>query len=432
MPGIDYLIGKSWMIEKYKLNNGITVLLEPVDSVVSISAGLWIKAGSRHERNGQKGFAHFIEHMLFKGTEKHSAREIAQIVDRVGGQHNAVTNREYTSFFINVISDFLEPSVELLADMYYRSLFSSDDIEREKNVIIEEIRMYEDTPDEIIHDIFMETMLSHHPLGNPILGTADSIIKANRDVLLDFFNGHYSSNNSIFVIAGRMNVDEAKSCIEKYFSREQNNKRQAQTDKHIFTKREYRRHNYRDLEQVHFCLGTEGLKKDDDDRWALFILSTILGGSMSSRLFQNIREKEGLCYSIYSFHSSYTDNGIFGIYCGTSPENYTRVLELILDECRTIVKKGITEQELSDVRAYIKGNLALSLESTEVRMGQLARNEMTYGRYFTFDDNIRQIESVTMDDFTRVCDNILKDKRFTIVSLGNLKKIDDSHLDLNI
>ena len=409
------------MIEKYRLKNGLTVLLEPVESVVSISAGLWIKAGSRHERNSEKGYAHFIEHMLFKGTENFTAKEIAQVVDRVGGQHNAVTNREYTSYFINVISDFLEPSVELLSDMYYRSLFSSSDIEREKNVIIEEIGMYEDAPDEIIHDIFMETMLCNHPLGNPILGTADSIMNVNRDTILGFFNRHYASSNSIFVIAGKFNVDEAKAKIEKYFSKNLNNNKHQELDSHLFTKREYRKHVQRDLEQIHFCLGTEGLKKDDEDRWALFILSTILGGSMSSRLFQNIREKEGLCYSIYSFHSSYTDNGVFGIYCGTSPENHKRVLELIIDECREIVANGITTSELDDVKAYIKGNLALSLESTEVRMGQLARNEMTYGRYYTFEDVMLELNSVKMDDFNRVCNNILKDKRLTIVSLGKLK-----------
>ncbi len=420
------------MIEKYKLDNGITVLLEPVESVVSISAGLWIKAGSRHERNSEKGYAHFIEHMLFKGTENFTAKEIAQIVDRVGGQHNAVTNREYTSYFINVISDYLESSIGLLADMYYRSLFSAGDIEREKNVIIEEIRMYEDAPDEIIHDIFMETMLCNHPLGNPILGSADSIINVSRETLLGFFNRHYASRNSLFVIAGKFNIDEARAGIEKYFSKDFNNNGHLNLDSHPFTEREFSRHVERDLEQVHFCLGTEGLKKDDDDRWALFILSTILGGSMSSRLFQNIREKEGLCYSIYSFHSSYTDNGVFGIYCGTSPDNYTRVLDLIMVECREIIKNGITKNELDDVKTYIKGNLALSLESTEVRMGQLARNEMTYGRYYTFEDVMQQLNSVTMDDFNRVAARILKDKRLTIVSLGKLKEINPRPSDFYI
>lgn len=426
------VVSNKKMIIKYTLDNGMTVLLEPVDSVVSISAGLWIKAGSRNEMESEKGYAHFIEHMLFKGTENYTAREIAQVVDRVGGQHNAVTNREYTSYFINVISDFLEPSIKLLSDMYYRSLFSSDDIEKEKNVVIEEIRMYEDTPDEIIHDIFMETMLAGHPLGNPILGNTESVISMDRTGLLDFFNRYYSNKNSLFVIAGKFEVDNARNFIEKYFSRSQNNGRIIEPSPPVLLTRDYRKHVERELEQVHFCLGTEGLQKDDDDRWALFILSTILGGSMSSRLFQNIREGEGLCYSIYSFHSSYTDNGVFGIYCGTSPDNYRRVIDLIVKECRSMVRDGITADELADIKAYIKGNLALSLESTEVRMGQLARNEMTYGRYYKFEDIIEQIDGVTLDDFKRVCDRILKDKRLTVVSLGRLKGADNSDFSLTI
>ncbi len=420
------------MITKYKLDNGLTVLLEPVDSVVSISAGLWVKAGSRHESQDERGYAHFVEHMLFKGTENYTSKEIAQIVDRVGGQHNAITNREYTCYFINVISDFIEPSVNLLSDMFYRSLFSEEDIEREKNVIIEEIRMYEDAPDELIHDLFMETMLSKHPLGNPILGDTDCIMNANRDSLIDFFNKHYTNENSIFVIAGKFEVETVKSLIENYFSGDLGNKNSkcASIAAPAILEREYNRHVDKDLEQVHFCLGTKKKKKDDDDRWTLFTLSTILGGSMSSRLFQNIREKEGLCYSIYSFHSSYTDSGVFGIYCGTSPENYSRVLDLIVKECNSLIKKGITKQELSDVKAFIKGNLALSLESTEVRMGQLARNEMTYERYYSFDDIMEHIDGVSLNDFKRVGKKIFKDKRLTVVTLGKLSGNYDKVINL--
>ncbi len=419
------------MITKYKLDNGLTVLLEPVDSVVSISAGLWINAGSRHEDKNQMGYAHFVEHMLFKGTENYTAKEIAQVVDRVGGQHNAVTNREYTCYFINVISDFIEQSINLLSDMFYRSLFNKDDINREKNVIIEEIRMNEDVPDELIHDIFMETMLNNHPLGNPILGTADCIKHTDKDRLKNFFNKYYTNDNSLFVISGKFDIENAKSLIEKYFSDNiMKPDEDNETVKPVISERQYYRHVNRDLEQVHFCLGTEGLQKNDDDRWALFTLSTILGGSMSSRLFQNIREKEGLCYSIYSFHSSYVDNGVFGIYCGTSPENYNRVLDLIVEECNTLMKAGITNQELIDVKAFIKGNLALSLESTEVRMGQIARNEMTYGRSYSFDDIMEQIDKVSLDDFKRVSEKIFKNKRLTVVSLGKLTETYDKVINL--
>ncbi len=406
------------MIIKYKLDNGFTVLLEPIDSVVSISAGLWIKAGSRHEKKDQLGYAHFIEHMLFKGTDNYTAKEIAQIVDRVGGQHNAVTNREYTCYYINVIADYLESSIDLLSDMYYRSLFSKRDIKKEKNVILEEISMYEDTPDELIHDIFMETMLSRHPLGNPILGNTESIEATSREKLVDFFQRYYRNENCIFAIAGKFDVEKAKELIYKYFSFDPNYSKCETPAECIIPVRLFHNHVPRDLEQVHFCLGVEGLKKDDGERWALYTVSTILGGSVSSRLFQNIREKEGLCYSIYSFHSSYSDTGVFGIYCGTSPENYKRVLKLILKECEILLKKGITEQELADVKAYIKGNLALSLESTEVRMGQLARNEITYGRDYSFNEIVKQIDTVSLNDFTRVCKKIFDGKRLTVVSIG--------------
>lgn len=420
------------MVIKYKLENGLTVLLEPIDSVVSISSGLWIKAGSRHEQKEQLGYAHFIEHMLFKGTENYSAKEIAQIVDRVGGQHNAITNREYTCYYINVISDYLNSSIDLLSDMYYKSLFNNDEIQKEKNVILEEISMYEDTPDEIIHDIFMEAMLSNHPLGNPILGKSNCIKATDRTKLLSFFNHHYKTDNCIFAIAGKFDVEKAKKLIQTHFSNNHNFFKQNDIYKQTKPVRIFHNHVERDLEQIHFCLGIEGLKKDDDDRWTLYTISTILGGSVSSRLFQNIREKEGLCYSIYSFHSSYSDYGIFGIYCGTSPDNYQKVLQLILHECENLVKNGINEQELLDVKAYIKGNLALSLESTEVRMGQLARNEITYGRDFTFEEIVAQIEKVTMDDFNRVCKKLLNGKRFTVVSIGKNKNPSDKELYLQI
>lgn len=420
------------MVIKYKLENGITVLLEPIKSVVSISAGLWIKVGSRHEKKNQLGYAHFIEHMLFKGTEKYSAKEIAQIVDRVGGQHNAITNREYTCYYINVISDYLESSLDLLSEMYYRSVFDKEDIEKEKNVILEEISMYEDTPDEIIHDIFMEAMLSGHPLGNPILGTTESIHSIDRKKTIDFLNDNYKNENCIFTLAGNFDVEKIKSLINKYFTETDKKNNTAITEEYATPVRIYHNHVERDLEQVHFCLGTEGLKKNDKDRWALYTLSTILGGSVSSRLFQNIREKEGLCYSIYSFHSSYSDNGVFGIYCGTSPEKYQRVLNLILEECKSLVKDSITVQELNDIKAYIKGNLALSLESTEVKMGQLARNEITYGRTFSFEEIVKKIDSVSINDFRNVCHKILSQKRLTVVSIGKLEKTENKDLALYI
>jgi len=418
------------MVIKYKQENGLTVLLEPVTGVVSVSVGLWIKKGSRDEGPDQYGYAHFVEHMLFKGTGKYSAREIARSIDRVGGQHNAATNREYTCYYINVVSDYLELALDILSDMYHDSLFDKAELEKEKNVIIEEIRMYEDTPDEYIHDLFMEKMLSGHPLSHSILGTVEGIEKTSRESLTGFCNQHYLDENAILVIAGSFNDVMAKDLIEKYFGRKKPGILKPAPAQLNPPERVYSQHMERDLEQVHFCLGVEGIRRGDDDRWGLYVLSTILGGSMSSRLFQNIREKEGISYSIYSFHSSYADCGVFGVYCATLPKKFNYTIELIMKECRSMLNEGISLQELDDTRTYMKGNLALSLESNEVRMSQLARNEMTYGRYFEFSDIVKIIDSITMDDYMRVAERILRDKKFSLISVGKLKNQKTDSLDL--
>lgn len=414
---------------KYKLPNGLVVILQPIENVVSLSTGLWVKTGSRHERVKHYGYAHFIEHMLFKGTDKYNAKEIAQMVDRVGGQHNAATNREHTCYYINVIADYLDLSLNLLSDMYYNSVFDANEIDKERDVILEEMRMYEDTPDEHIHDIFMETMLNEHPLGHEILGTDQTIKSASRESLLEFYNENYTNDNSILVVAGKFDEKEARDLIEKYYSKNRSGSRIALSD-NLKPVRKYYSHLERPLEQVHFCLGLEGLSKKSDDRWVLYLLSTILGGSMSSRLFQNVREQQGLCYSVYSFHSSYSDLGIFGVYCGTSPDKYEKARDLIVDECNKFVKDGITKTELQDAKTFMKGNLALSLESTEVRMGQLARNEISYGRNYEFNDIVEKIDSISMEDFVRVSKNLLEKKQFSLVSIGNLKDNNIKNTDL--
>ncbi len=420
------------MVIKYRKGNDISVLLEPVDGVVSVSVGLWINRGSRDEKPEQYGYAHFVEHMLFKGTEKYSAKDIARIVDRVGGQHNAATNREYTCYYINVVSDYLEMSLDILSDMYYNSVFDREELEKEKNVVIEEIRMYEDTPDEFIHDFFMEKMLQGHPLSHSILGSIEGIEGITRESLLSFYDEYYINENAILVIAGSFDPEKAKVLIETYFNRGRIKTVSSPIIETSAPVRVVTEHIEKDLEQVHFCMGLEGIKRNDEDRWGLYILSTILGGSMSSRLFQNIREKEGISYSIYSFHSSYTDCGVFGVYCATLPKKYHYTVELIMKECRKFFHEGITEEEFLDTKTYMKGNLALSLESNEVRMSQLARNEMTYGRYFHFNEIVKIIDGITMDDYMRVSERIFSDKTFSLVSVGKLKKKERELPDLSL
>ncbi len=419
------------MFQKYTTEEDLLVLLEPIKSVVSVSVGLWIKTGSRDENEHQHGYAHFLEHMLFKGTKNYSVRELAQVIDRVGGQHNAATNREYTCFYINVVYDHIELAIKVLADMYYNSLLEAHELKKEKNVIIEEIRMYEDTPDELIHDLFVEKMLSNHSLSHSILGDIDSISTVSRDSLLDFYQSHYTNDNAIFVISGNFDVDKVKEYIAKYFSMGTKKSKKLPDQNSQPVRADYF-HVQRNLEQIHFCLGLNGIKKQDDDRWPLYVLSTILGGSMSSRLFQNIREKEGISYSIYSFHSSYHDCGIFGIYCATAPDTFHTAIDLIVKECQDLIENGITNEEFEDSKSFMLGNLALSLESIEVRMGQLAKNEISFGRNYTFKEINDKIKNISLDDFKRISDRIFKDQTFSIISIGKLKEADIIKLDLSI
>lgn len=416
---------------KYRLPNGLVVLLQPIDSAVSLSVGLWVKTGSRHECAEHYGYAHFVEHMLFKGTKSSSAKEIAQMVDRVGGQHNAATNREYTCFYVNVMSDYAELSISLLADMFYNSLFDKGEITKEIGVVLEEINMYEDTPDDLIHDVFMESILGGHPLGHPILGTEKTIKKISRETITSFYDAHYTTSNSVLAIAGKFNESDVRALVEKYYSIDRPSTSVIK-EPVISPSRVYRKHVERDLEQVHLTLGFDGLVKHDEDRWALYLLSTILGGSMSSRLFQRIRENEGLCYSVYSFHSSYMDSGVAGVYCGTSPEKYARAMELIIEECQKIYKEPISEAELKDSKNFMKGNLALSLESIEVRMGQLARNEIMFGRNYEFDEVIRMIEAVTVDDFVRVAERIFKNKTGVLATVGKIPSGQDRFKEVTL
>ena len=416
------------MFRKFTLSNGITVLLQKVDGVVSVSSGLWLRTGSRNENADECGYAHFLEHMLFKGTAKYSAQDMARMVDRVGGQHNGATNKEYTCYYINIIADHLEMSLELISDMFYNSLFLETDIEKEKGIILEEIRMYEDYADEHVLDTFTESMFAGHPLAHNILGTRESIASITREKLMNFYEREYRNDKAVISIAGNFDVSETERLVKKYFS---DSKGSSDLIKQKFSyDRIYRKHIDREIEQVHFALGFDGLPKTHEDRYALFLLSTIFGGSSSSRLFQNIREREGLCYSVFSFHSSYSDNGLFGVYCSASPEKYEKAKSLILDECRLLREKGVSEDELADAKSYLKGSLALSMESVEVKMGHNALEEMTFGRKYSFEEVCHFIDKVKGSDIERIIKLIFASREVGYISIGRIEKPDDSILYL--
>jgi predicted Zn-dependent peptidase len=317
------------------------------------------------------------------------------------------------------MADHLDMAVEILADMYYNPLFDASELEKEKNVILEEIMMCEEAHDEYVHDLFTEYMLQGHPLSHPILGTTKIIGSSDSDSLRRFYNNNYRNSDVIFVIAGNFDVQKTRELVSKYFAAENGHPNPAAIPVFNSPQPVQFKHIKRGIEQVHFCLGVEGISRNDNDRWALYALSTILGGSMSSRLFQKVREDAGLCYSIYSFHSSFKDLGLFGIYCATGSANFRKTFDLIMDECR-LLKKDISLAELEDAKTFMKGSLALSLESIEVRMGQLAKNEITFGRHFFFDDVIEKINGVSRDDLVRFIDRIFGGKEMSIVSVGRL------------
>ena len=416
------------MFRKFVLDNGLTVLFEKVEGSASVSAGLWLKTGSRDESASECGYAHFLEHMLFKGTSKYSAKDIARMVDRVGGQHNGATNKEYTCYYINIIADYLEMSVDILSEMFYNSLFLEEDIEKEKGIILEEISMYEDSADEHVLDVFTESMYAGHPLAHNILGTRESINSISRDKLLAFYEREYSASRAVLSIAGNFDSVQAETIVKKYFSGSKS--RFERTCSEFSLNRVYRKHIDREIEQIHFAMGFDGFSKNHEDRHALYLLSTVFGASSSSRLFQNIREKEGLCYSVFSFHSSYSDTGIFGIYCGTSPDKYSKSKDLILQECRNVVEKGITEEELRDAKTYLKGSLALSMESVEVKMGHNALEEMTFSRKYSFDEICHFIDKVKGSDIERIIGRIFSKKEVGFISIGRMETSDDSILYL--
>ncbi|MFW5807447.1 MAG: M16 family metallopeptidase [Spirochaetota bacterium] len=414
-------------MRRYVLPNGLVVIVQPIEHAVSASVGLWIQSGSREERPDEYGYAHFVEHMLFKGTSRFSALEMARVIDRVGGQHNAATNKEYTCFYINIMSDYIQTAVDILSDMFYNPLFDETEIEREKEVVLEEIRMYEDTPDEHIHDLFTEAVFNNHPLAHQILGTVDTVGSITRDRLLSFYETHYTTSNTVLVAAGKIDGHVFDGLIQSYFSGSRTSAERLPIQQNP-PKRRFSMHIPRELEQVHFCMGVDGFPKTSCRRWPLFLISTVLGGSMSSRLFQRLREQEGLCYSVYSFHSSYKDAGLFGIYCGTSLEKYERAVKLILDELDNMVHKGIGDSELADAKTLVKGNLALSLESIEVRMGQLARDEINFGRFYSFDEIVANVFAVSRQDIMETLFELFAEKRLTHVSIGKNENVQHTEL----
>lgn len=383
-------------MKKKVLDNGMTVLMERVPYVSSAIIGFWVRMGSRFEAPLTHGYSHLLEHMIFKGTRKRSASEIAREVDRIGANINAATNREYTLYYIHSLGDYLNKSTSILTDMLKNSLLDTKELAREKKVVLEEIKMYEDTPSDYVSDLFMENFLADHPLGKPIIGTEQSIKQSNRTKLNNFFQQSYSNDRIIMAVAGKIDSDLFLKQAEKI---------------NLYKKRPHRKHTFpelnfkfgqsfmdRDVAQVNFIIGFPGIQANDGSRYAMYLMNTLLGGGMSSRLFQELREKQGLCYSVYSYYSTYQDHGIYAISCGTGRETLGKSKETILKICRQIRDKGVTARELKEAKTQLKGHVALAAENLEYTMNRMAIQERTLGQYVPLKTMFKEMDQVKPSD----------------------------------
>lgn len=405
---------------KSSLSNGIPVVAANIPYLRSVTIGVWVKVGSRHETPEQNGISHFLEHLAFKGTERRTARQIAVEMDSIGGHINAATSREYTCYSARILDEHLPIAVDVLSDILLHSVFDPKEIERERQVILEEISMVEDSPDEHVYDILYQNAWADHSLGMPIQGFPETVNGISRQDILDYMGKYYTSNNVVISVAGNIDFHSVMDLLEKHFEGFKNSPG-SQSDSARQIKPAVTC-AYKKLEQVHICLGMTGIKTNDEHRFECHLLNSILGGSMSSRLFQKIREEKGLAYSVHSNSSNYTDTGIFLVYAATGEKNYLTALELIVAELKEMKNNKVDEQELEKAKNQSKGSLMLSLESSGSRMVQLAREEMYFKKHFTLDELIDNINKVTADGIIKLANRLFDDKLFTLALLGPIRE----------
>ncbi|MFZ5651192.1 MAG: M16 family metallopeptidase [Bacillota bacterium] len=404
------------MIKKEMLDNGVILLTEDIPHVRSVALGIWVNVGSRDEDEKVAGISHFIEHLMFKGTENRTAKQIAEALDAVGGQLNAFTTKEYTCYYAKVLDEHFDLALDVLSDMLFNSKFAKPDMDRERNVIIEEIKMYEDTPDELVHDVFANTIWQMHPLGRPIIGRSEVIKELDRNDIIDYIGKFYVPGNIVVTAAGNLSHDHVLMKISQVFGNLKGDTRPRSlalpVPRQEITCRE------KDTEQVHLCVGAPGLPLEHDQIYVFQLVNTILGGGLSSRLFQEIREQRGLVYSVYSYHSSYHDAGLFCVYAGLSKENVGPAMDLIFKEIRDIQRNGVTGRELRRAKDQLKGNLLLSLENVNTRMSRLGKSQLYLGKVVSPEEIVQRIEKVTAGDIVNLAAEKLDPGKFAIASVG--------------
>jgi predicted Zn-dependent peptidase len=401
---------------KTVLDNGIRIVTKQIPRARSVAMGVWVNVGARDEKAEEGGLSHFLEHMIFKGTERRTALQIAKEFDAIGGQCNAFTSKENTCYYAKVMDTHVDTMVDLLSDIFLNSVFHPAEVERERQVILQEIRMLEDTPDEHIHVLLARAVWGNHPLGRSILGTHDTVTRFDSNTIKQCFNRAYQSERIVISAAGNVQHGSFVDAIGRAFEvvRKGNNfpERAKPAMDWVATT------HPKKLEQVHICLGTEGVHTTDPRRHACALLNVVMGGNMSSRLFQEIRERRGLAYAVYSFASSYSDTGLIGVYVGVDKANTQEVLELIMREMRRLKEEPIEGSELRNAKEHLKGGLYLAAESTDNQMTRLAHNEIIFGRYVPLQELVDEIEKVTAEDILRLAQQTFRDKAVSLSLLG--------------
>jgi predicted Zn-dependent peptidase len=403
-------------IKKFVLDNGVRVLVEPVGHVKSAAIGLWCKTGSRHEFDHEGGITHLIEHMLFKGTEKRTAKQIAESIEGRGGSLNAFTDKESTCYYCRTLADDVENGVDVLTDMMLHSLIDPEELQREKGVVLEEIKRGEDEPGDHVHDVHIGERWGDHPLGRPIIGTPESVSSFDRDAILKYLDRRYRAEDVLLSVAGNVSpelvLDAARETLGKipHMKQDLELSRPSGTHKETLLSK--------DVEQVHFCIGTDGTSIFDPELYPMVVLDAALGGSMSSRIFQEIREKRGLVYSVGSYTLNYSSGGAYTVYGGTSMEQWPLVQELVRIEFDKIMESGLEPDELDRTKRNLSGNMVLALESMSGRMMRMSRNELLHGRDIPIDETLAKINAVTNNQIVELARRILTTDLVSITAIG--------------
>jgi len=415
---------------KTAFDNGLRVVTEKIPSSRSAAIGIWIDVGSRDEHKDENGISHFTEHMLFKGTKTRTAREIASYLESLGGGLNAFTSREQTCYHAIVLDQHLPKAVEILSDIIMNSTLSRASLEREKSVVVEEIFEVEETPSEYIHELFSDCFWRGHPLGWPIMGSEKNVRSLSRSGVVSFMKRHYRAGRIVVAAAGNISHRKLVDMVKKYFhfSAGVDGRGEPAGTPSDFSMNLYKRKS----NQTHFCLGFPAIKFDDPRRNSILAIHTLLGAGMSSRLFQKIREEKGIAYTVYTFPDFYRDNGLFGVYLASDKRRLHAAVEIILKEFRKIKKERVKESKLEEIKSQMKGNLILSMESTNGRMNRLGRHEILAGRYSSLKDSIRKIDKITADDMQEMAQELFHYQNMTVTSLGAAGEDDLKNVDWSL